>query len=159
MKEKLLELLQNRDYSSAASLANKITDEELTYVLQTLDEEELSAFCRELDSELLADALLLAKKDLQEDVINVLPDDDLEKVFDEMSVDETVEIIADMPQEIVARIAETEEILQLLTERKFSVLKPLLSSMNAIDLAEVCNNIVFCLKIWRRKRLWKWTAT
>ena len=46
-----------------------------------------------------------------------------------------------MPQEIVRRIAETEEILQLLTDRNFTVLKPLLSSMNGFDLAEVFNEI------------------
>ncbi|MBE5744858.1 MAG: magnesium transporter [Clostridiales bacterium] len=46
-----------------------------------------------------------------------------------------------MPQEIVRRIAETDDILLLLSERNFSVLRPLIASMNAIDLAEVFNEI------------------
>ena len=70
-----------------------------------------------------------------------LRDDELEKVMDEMSVDDTVDIIEEMPQEIVRRIAESEEILQLLVERKFGVLKPLISSMNTTDLAEVFDGI------------------
>ena len=58
-------------------------------------------------------------------------------MLDEISVDDTVDIIEEMPQEIVRRIAELDEILMLLSERNFAVLKPLLSSMNPTDLAEV----------------------
>ena len=141
MEKELLELLQTQDFEGAAALANKYESERLAEVLQEMEQEHLPAFCRALDSDLLADALLLVDKALQETLINGLRDDELEKVLDEMSVDETVDILEDMPQEIVVRIAETEEILQLLTERKFCVLKPLLSSMNAIDLADVFNRM------------------
>ena len=141
MEKELLELLQTQDYEEAAEIANKYTSEELAAVLKELDKADIPAFCRALDSDLLADALLLLDSDLKEDVINGLRDDELEAVLDEMSVDETVDIIEDMPQEIIRRIAETEEILMLLSERNFSVLRPLIASMNAIDLAEVFNEI------------------
>ncbi len=140
-KEEVFNILQTQDIQSAVAVANKLSCTVLATVIQQLDKQILSAFCRELDSDLLADTLLLLEKDLQEQVINGLRDDELEKVLDEISVDDTVDIIEDMPQEIVRRIAETEEIVQLLIERNFSVLKPLLSSMNAIDLAEVFNEI------------------
>ena len=141
MEKEILTLLQTQDYETAASLANKLSCEELAQLITQLPSADIPAFCRALDSDLLAETLLLLDKDLQEDVINGLRDDELEKVLDEISVDDTVEIIEDMPQEIVRRIAETEEIVQLLIDRNFSVLKPLLSSMNAIDLAEVFNEI------------------
>ncbi len=137
----IIKALQEQDYDTAASLAIKLTKEELADVLTEMEKADIPAFCRALDSDLLADALPLLDKELQEDVINGLRDDELEKVLDEMSVDETVDIIEDMPQEIVRRIAETEEIVQLLIERNFSVLRPLLLSMNATDLAEVFNEI------------------
>lgn len=141
MEKEILTLLQAQDYETAASLANKLSCEELAQLITQLPSADIPAFCRALDSDLLAETLLLLDKDLQEEVINGLRDDELEKVLDEISVDDTVEIIEDMPQEIVRRIAETEEIVQLLIDRNFSVLKPLLSSMNAIDLAEVFNEI------------------
>ena len=141
MQKEIFELLLTQDYENAATLAGKLSCEELAAILKLVDRADIPAFCRALDSDLLADALVLLDKSLQEEVINGLRDDELEKVLDEMSVDETVEIIEDMPQEIVRRIAETEEILQLLTERNFTVLKPLISTMNAIDLAEVFNEI------------------
>ncbi len=141
MQKELREFLQVQDYESAAELAYKLTSEELADVLTEMEKADIPAFCRALDSDLLADALVLIESDLQELVINGLRDDELEKVLDEMSVDETVDIIEDMPQEIVRRMAETEEILQLLSERNFSVLRPLIASMNALDLAEVFNEI------------------
>ena len=141
MEKELLELLQAQDYENAAAYANKLDSETLAEILKETERADIPAFCRALDSDLLADALVLLDKDLQEDVINGLRDDELEKVLDEMSVDDTVDIIEDMPQEIVRRIAETEEIVQLLIDRNFSVLRPLISSMNATDLAEVFNEI------------------
>ena len=141
MEKELLELLQAQDYENAAAYANKLDSETLAEILKETERADIPAFCRALDSDLLADALVLLDKDLQEDVINGLRDDELEKVLDEMSVVDTVDIIEDMPQEIVRRIAETEEIVQLLIDRNFSVLRPLISSMNATDLAEVFNEI------------------
>lgn len=141
MEKEILTLLQTQDYETAATLANKLSCEELAELIKQLSPSDIPLFCRAVDSDLLAETLLLLDKDLQENVINGLRDDELEKVLEEISVDETLEIIEDMPQEIVRRIAETEEILQLLADRNFTVLKPLLSSMNAIDLAEVFNEI------------------
>ncbi len=111
--------------------------EQLAVYLSGLTENELLPYCRQIDSDLLAEALLLLEPSLQEKILSGLRDDELEKVMDEMSVDETVDIIEDMPKELVRRIAELDDILLLLEERNYAVLKPLLASMNAIDLAEV----------------------
>ena len=136
-QKELFEFLEAQDYESAAKLVDKLSPEELAQILPNVNTEQLTPFTRALDSELLADTLLLLEPTLQEQIISGLRDDELEKVMDEMSVDETVEIIEDMPQEIVRRIAELDEILMLLEDRNYAVLKPLLASMNAIDLAEV----------------------
>ena len=141
MYNEIKKLLQEQDYEQCAVLSAKLPIEDLAKLLSELQKSDIPAFCRALDSDLLADTLVLLDKGLQEEVINGLRDDELEKVLDEMSVDETVEIIEDMPQEIVWRMAETEEILHLLADKNFAVLKPLLATMNAIDLAEVFNEI------------------
>ncbi|MBP3422502.1 MAG: hypothetical protein J6K86_01920, partial [Clostridia bacterium] len=137
MEKELFELLTAKNYEEAANLANKYEPPTLADTLANVNDEHLIPFCRTLDSELLAEVLLLLDVSLQERILSGLRDDELEKVMDEMSVDETVDIIEDMPQEIVRRIAELDDILMLLKERNYAVLKPLLSSMNAIDLAEV----------------------
>ena len=129
--------LDKADFETTAQQLHDCSVEEIAEFLKTLDEQPLISLCRVLDSELMADALLLLDPSLQETILSGLRDDELEAVMDEMSVDDTVDIIEDMPQEIVRRIAELDEILILLEERNYAVLKPLLSSMNAIDLAKV----------------------
>ena len=144
MEKEFFELLEQENYIEAATYANKLSAEELAELLKDLsqtNENCLAPLCGEIESDLMAEVLLLLEPTLQEKIIGNLHDDELEKVMDEMSVDDTVEIIEDMPQEIVRRIAETDEIIKLLEDRSFGVLKPLLSSMNAIDLAEVFENI------------------
>ncbi len=141
MEQEILNFLQTQDYENAALAANKLNAETLANLIPKVEKSDLTAFCRALDSDLLANALPLLETALQEEVINSLRDDELEKVLEEMSVDDTVDLIEDMPQEIVWRIAEEEEIIQLLVERKFSVLKPLLATMNATDLAKVFEEI------------------
>ena len=137
MEKEIFELLTAQNYEDAATIVNKYEPEALAQLLATVPEEQLIPFCRVIDSELLAEVILLLDVTLQEQILSGLRDDELEKVMDEMSVDETVDIIEEMPQEIVRRIAELDDILMLLEERNYAVLKPLLSSMNAIDLAEV----------------------
>ncbi len=114
-----------------------LNKETLAAKLNALQEEELLPFCRQIDSDLMAETLILLEPALQQKILSGLRDDELEKVMDEMSVDDTVDIIEEMPHEIVRRIAELDDILMLLEERNYAVLKPLLSSMNGIDLAEV----------------------
>lgn len=141
MKKEFLALLEREDYEAAAAIADKLSAAELAELLKNLPDARLTALCGKLESDSLAEVLLLLDSESKKKIIDNLHDDELEKVLDEISVDDTVDIIEEMPQEIVRRIAETEEIIKLLEERNFGVLKPLVSSMNAIDLAEVFENI------------------
>ena len=140
MEKELKELLLAHDFENAADFVAKNDPEALANILNELsdtDESLLIPFCRALESELLADALILLDKTVQEKILGGLHDDELEAVMDEVSVDDTVEIIEDMPEALVRRIAELDDIMMLLKDRNYAVLKPLLASMNAIDLAEV----------------------
>ena len=140
MENELFELLKNQRFDEGAERVEKYTPQALAEVLNELtqaDESLLVPFCRAIESDLLADVLVLLDKSLQQKIIGGLHDDELEKVMDEVAVDDTVDIIEDMPEALVRRIAELDEIMMLLKERNYPVLKPLLASMNAIDLAEV----------------------
>lgn len=140
MDKELFDLLKNKRFDECAGRVDKFSPQALAEVLNELtrsDESLLVPFCQVIDSVLLADVLVLLDKSLQQKIIGGLHDDELEKVMDEVSVDDTVEIIEDMPEALVRRIAELDEIMMLLQDRNYPVLKPLLASMNAIDLAEV----------------------
>ena len=142
MEEKNLEeLLNKEDYEGAAECALKAGAEEFSKLLASVAERHLQPLCRALDSDLLAQALVLLDAPLQSKIISVLRDDELQEVMEGVSVDDTVEMLGDMPETLVRRIAEKEEIVRLFEERRFSVLKPLLSSMNATDVAAVFEDV------------------
>ena len=141
MNQELLTLIQKEDFEGAAAIANKLTAETLAPIFDTLQDAQISHLSCLLDSDLLAEVLLLLDSDAQENVINALHDDELERVMEEVSIDDTVELLEDMPQAIARRITESDEILKLLEERKFFVLKPLLSSLNATDLADIFESV------------------
>ncbi|MBR4943554.1 MAG: hypothetical protein IKZ28_05935, partial [Clostridia bacterium] len=109
MEKELLILLQNKNFEEAGEFIEKFTPEEtaeLLTELASINKEDFILFCQALESEQLADALVLLETDLQELIIGGLRDDELEAVMDEVSVDDTVDIIEEMPEAIVRRIAE-----------------------------------------------------
>ena len=139
MNEEFKILFDNKDYEGAASLVKK--PEGAAQLFSELSAEHILPFARALESDFLADVLVLLDPHLQQRILTGLHDDELQEVMEDVSVDDTVEIIEDMPEEIVRRIAEEEEILALLEEKNFAVLKPLLASMNEIDLAEIFEEV------------------
>ncbi len=135
MDKEIEKLLQDKDHEGIAARVKK--PEDAAALLREAGKEQILPLCRAFDSDFLADVLVLLDPDLQKIILEGLHDDELEEVMEDVSVDDTVDIIEEVPEEVARRIAEEDEILALLKERKFSVLKPLLSSMNEIDLAEV----------------------
>ena len=137
MKEKILNYIAEADYEEAARYSAKLTPEELSEIIKEVDDEKLNFYCDELPPELLADALLLLDTENKEDVIDSLQDDTLESVMDELTTEETVTIIKDLSYPLAYKLAEAEEILALLEEKNFSLLRPLLAGMNSVDLAVI----------------------
>ncbi len=139
MTDMLKELLTNKDYEAAAEIVGKLSPEEAAQILS--ETEDLIPLARALESDFLAEILVLLDSSVQQKIVEGLRDDELQEVMEDVSVDDTVDIIEDLPEGAARRIAEEEEIIALLGERKFSVLKPILSSMNEIDLAEIFENV------------------
>ena len=137
MDEQLKNYLKDKNYEEAADIVKRFSPEEVAQILKAVPDCDLLPFCHEIDSGLLADVLVLLDSTLTQKIVEGLRDDELEEVMEDVSVEDTVDIIEDLPEEIARRIAEEEEILELLREKNFAVLKPLLASMNEIDLADV----------------------
>ena len=135
--DELLKYFAEKNYEEAAEAVKKFSPEELAQILREVPDGDLLPFCHEIDSGLMADVLVLLDAPLQKKIVEGLRDAELEDVMEDVSVEDTVDIIEELPEEVARRITEEEEILELLKERKFSVLKPLLASMNEIDLAAV----------------------
>jgi magnesium transporter len=77
------------------------------------------------------------EKGLQQQIIEGLHDRELDEVMDEMSTAQTAHLIQDLPTDTALRIAESDDIAALLRARRYTTLKPLLSEMNEVDIADV----------------------
>lgn len=144
MKEKLLQLLEEKNYELLAEeMGNRADIAEYAQFLSGLDNEALHILCPLIDSEILADILIEVDTDVQERIINNLHDKDLKEVMDEVSVEDTIEIIEDMPENaaVLRRITEEDEIIHLVSEKKFALLKPLLSEKNPADIALILEDL------------------
>ena len=141
MDKQLNALYQNRDFVGMANMLEDYTPEALAGVLGEVADGDLVLLCRELNPDTVADALVELPADRQKIILSGLHDDQLKEVMDEVSVGDTVDIIEDMPKNVVLRIAEEEEIKELLEDKNFKVLKPLLSSIPAVDIAKIFSEI------------------
>ena len=137
MTEELKTYIDGKQFDEAADILKREEPEAVAKLISELNSEDLLPLCHALDSEILADVIVMLDTPLQQRIVEGLRDDELQDVMEDVSVEDTAEIIEDLPEGVARRIAEEDEILHLLEEKKFSVLKPLLASMNEIDLADV----------------------
>ena len=143
MEKLLFDNLSTGDYVSVAILLERKTPKQIAFVLSELPQDQLLSVCKELDSGVLADVLVLLDAEKQKQLIEGLRDKELGEVMDEVSPDQTADLIEDLPTNTALRIAESDDIATLLRTRSFLTLKPLLREMNAVDIADVFN----CLEV------------
>ena len=94
----LRELLSNLNPADIAEAAEDLLDEE------RITQEELPLLFRILPKELAADTFIEMNPDMQELLIRSFSDKELETMLDDMFLDDTVDIIEEMPANVVSRI-------------------------------------------------------
>ncbi len=138
----LREIFLDRDWEALAKTLDETDPKDAESFVASLSDDDLVALCHGLDSDETAELLVkIEDSALHERIIGLLKDSELKEVMDEMSVDDTVDIIEDLPTDVVVRIAEEDEILRLLRDRNFKVLKPLLKELNPTDLAAIFDEV------------------
>ncbi len=137
MEKELQKLINEKNYKEIASIISDMKLSDATQTLATLNDTDIILVCRELDSDFLADILLEVDSNLKSKIIDGLRDKELEEVMDEVTVDETMDIIESLPNETAVRLAEKNVICAMIKEKNFTTLKPLLANMNEMDLATI----------------------
>ena len=135
MNKELLTLYEDRDLVSLAKEAEQLDDTALCELMELFNDDLLVDFYRALDPDTAARALVDLPPEKQSLLLTELHDDELDDIMDEVSPEDTVEIIEDMPLSVANRIAEEDEFLHLLEERNFKVLRPLIATLPPADVA------------------------
>ena len=103
--EKLLELYKNRRFADLRMLLLDMESADIAaFAEEELDEKERLFFFRLLPKELASDVFVEFDSDTQEELIKAFTDKELKAVIDDMFLDDTVDIIDEMPANVVKRI-------------------------------------------------------
>lgn len=109
MVEKLQELLENRRFSELHKLLESMNSADLPSILEELDEEKIVIVYRLLSKDMAAEVFVELDSDMQEKLINSLTDKELKSVINDIFMDDTVDLIEEMPANVVKRILKVKK--------------------------------------------------
>ena len=107
MEEKAIEirdLLKNKRFSEVKDYLKDINSVDISSLFDELKGEEIILIYRLLDKEKAAEVFTELDSDIQEKLIGVLTDKELKDVVNELYIDDAVDIIEEMPANVVKRI-------------------------------------------------------
>ena len=102
----LTTLISERKYSTVRDILVTMNPSDIAYVFAELEEDRLPVFFRLLPKELASEAFVEMEPDAQELLIRGFSDTELREILSEMFVDDAVDVIEEMPANVVRRILE-----------------------------------------------------
>ncbi len=102
--EQVTDLLESRRYLQLRELFSDINSTDIALLLEELPEEKLPLVFRILPKEDAAEVFSYFESDTQEYLIRAFSDRELKEVLDELYIDDTVDMIEEMPASVVRRI-------------------------------------------------------
>lgn len=103
-EEQITGLLEEREFKELKEQLETMHPVDLVDVLEELDEKQMILVFRLLAKEEAAETFANMNSDMREVLINALTDSELEEVMDEMYLDDTVDVLEEMPANVVDRL-------------------------------------------------------
>ena len=107
--EKLAELLIDKKYADVKSILAELPAPDIAELFSELDDRYHNIMFRLLSKELAAETFVEMDSDLQENLISRFTDRELSDILDELYIDDTVDIIEEMPANVVKRILKNSD--------------------------------------------------
>lgn len=102
--EQTRDLLESRSYLQLRELFSETNPADIALLLEELPEEKLPLVFRILPKEDAAEVFAYFESDTQELLIRAFSDRELKEVLDELYIDDTVDMIEEMPASVVRRV-------------------------------------------------------
>ncbi len=110
MFEKLAFCFENRKFADLRMTALDMQPFDIAeFIENNLDDKELIVFFRLLPKELASDVFVELDSDTKEELVKAFTDKELKAVIDDMFLDDTVDIIEEMPANVVKRILKNSD--------------------------------------------------
>ncbi len=107
--ENIIELFESKKYARIRSLFQEMNPVDIAAILNDLPKERAVILFRLLPKELAAETFVEMDSDVQEHLIKSFSDSELKDVMDEIYLDDTVDIVEEMPANVVKRILSTTD--------------------------------------------------
>lgn len=104
LMDKIDGLLKEKNFRAIKTILNEEMPQDVAVLLEELPDKDMPIVFRLLSKENAADTFVEMSSDSQEMLLNVFTDTELKAIFDEMFLDDTVDIIEEMPASVVKRI-------------------------------------------------------
>ena len=104
MQEEIFELIEGKKYARLRELLSDMNPADIAQILEEIPEKELPVIFRILPKELAAEVFVEMDSEMQQLLIEVFSDRELREVMDELFMDDTVDIIDEMPATVAKRI-------------------------------------------------------
>ena len=109
MQEEIFELIEGKKYARLRELLSDMNPADIAQILEDVEERELPVIFRILPKELAAEVFVEMDSEMQQLLIEAFSDTELREVMDELFMDDTVDIIDEMPATVAKRIlAQTD---------------------------------------------------
>ena len=106
----VLEMLKNKQYAALRKVLDDLNPADIAEAMETIyddgdiNNDELVRLYRLLPKDLAADTFVELNSDMQEVLITAFSDKELRAVLDDMYLDDTVDVIEEMPANVVNRL-------------------------------------------------------
>ena len=104
MIEQILELLEEKKYHQIAGMIKDLNPADAAALLEELPETKVPVVFRLLPKELAAEAFAYMDTDNQEVLVRGFSDKELDEVMEQLFLDDTVDLIEEMPANVVKKI-------------------------------------------------------
>lgn len=103
--EKMLAFFEERKFSALREVLSEMEPQDIAnFMEENLDDKEQIVFFRILPKELASDVFVETESDTQESLIRAFTDKEIKAVISDMFLDDAVDIIEEMPANVVKRI-------------------------------------------------------
>lgn len=109
IKDQIEELLEERKFAALGKILKEMNPADVATIMEEVPEEDLPLVFRILPKELAAESFAEMDGDVQELLVKSFSDKELRAVMDEMFVDDAVDMIEEMPANVVAKILKNTD--------------------------------------------------
>lgn len=109
LKEKAFQALENKRYLTLKKILKDMNPADLALLFQDLEKSDVYIVFRLLPKETSAETFSYMDSEMQKHLISIFSDSELSEVIDQLYLDDTVDLIEEMPANFVSRIIKNAD--------------------------------------------------